>query len=292
MTFVRRSSVPLAVGVDAGGTWVRICALSEGRVTARATERGAQAVDLEGLLRAIWRRHGWRPSGVAALVVASKGIWTPRECGAMARRLSALAGRVRVIPDAQAATLGALGGQPGVLVLAGTGSIVVGHDGRGRWERAGGLGPLLGDEGSGFWIGREWLRQTSGGSDFKAVRVLVHAPTPVSAIAALAPMVIARARHSDRHARRIIAAGQAHLAAHAAAVARRLRLPSPITMSWAGGVLADPWFRAGLIRAVARGLRARWIAPKVAAVVAAARLAEALAASRPRRPSERRLASR
>ena len=135
--------------------------------------------------------------------------------------------RVRVIPDAQAAALGALDGRPGVLVLSGTGSIVVGHDGRGRWERAGGFGPLLGDEGSGFWLGREWLRATVRAGDFEAVRALAHAPKPVSAIAALAPMVIARARRGDRRALRIVTAGQAHLAANAADVARRLLLRPP-----------------------------------------------------------------
>jgi N-acetylglucosamine kinase-like BadF-type ATPase len=197
---------------------------------------------------------------------------------------------VRVIPDAQAAALGALGGQPGVLVLSGTGAIVVGHDGRGRWERAGGFGALLGDEGSGFWLGREWVRATTGPGDFEAVRSLAHAPKPVAAIAALAPTVIARARRGDARARQIIAAGQTHLAACALHVARALGLRSPVAMSWAGGVLADAWFRAGVARAVARGgLTARWIPPAFAAVVAAARLAGTLAASpsTPNRPRAR-----
>jgi hypothetical protein len=61
-------------------------------------------------------------------------------------------------------------------------------------------------------------------------------------------------------------------------VARRLLLPTPVTMSWAGGVQADPWFRAGVMRAVARGgLRAIWIAPRVTGLIAAGRLAQELA---------------
>lgn len=282
MASPRAAPIPLVVGVDAGGTWIRVRALCGERLAARAAARGPRAADLPGFLREVWQRHRWRRTRIAALVVSSKGIWTARECGRMAHRLSGLARRVRVIPDAQAAALGALGGQPGVLVLSGTGSIVVGHDGRGRWERAGGFGPLLGDEGSGFWLGREWLRATVGAGDFEAVRALAHASKPVSAIAALAPMVIARARRGDRRARGIVAAGQAHLAANAADVARRLVLPTPVTMSWAGGVLADPWFRAGVVRALARGgLRVRWITPRVTGVIAAVRLAKALAASTP-----------
>ena len=270
----------LAVGVDVGGTWIRARALASGRVAAIAAARRERSAGIEDFLEELWHRQGWRAPNIGALVVASNGIWTRRECHAVARRLARFASRVRVIPDAQAAALGALGGRPGVLVLSGTGSIVVGHNGRARWERAGGFGPLVGDEGSGFWLGREWLRATVDAGDFEAVRALVHAPKPVAAIAALAPMVIARARGGDRRAHRIVATAQAHLAANAAAIARRLVLSAPVTVSWAGGVLADPWFRAGVMRALARGrLRARWIAPEVTAVVAAARLAEATAAS-------------
>jgi N-acetylglucosamine kinase-like BadF-type ATPase len=286
MTSARAARIPgsrsvrqgqLTVGVDAGGTWIRMRVFIDGHLAARAAERRARTAEIDAFLGEVWQRQRWRCTRIAALVVAANGIWTPHECRRMAHRLSPFAERVRVIPDAQAAALGALDGQPGVLVLSGTGSIVVGHDGRGRWERAGGFGPLLGDEGSGFWLGREWLRATVAG-DFEAVRALAHASKPVSAIAALAPMVIARAQRGDRRARRIVAAGQAHLAANAAAIARRLLLPTPVTMSWAGGVLANPWFRAGVMRAVARGgLRTSWIAPRVTGSIAAGRLAQELA---------------
>ena len=58
-------------------------------------------------------------------------MWTPRERGAVRRRLRGLARRVEVISDVEAALLGALDGRPGLLVLAGTGSIVLGRDGEG-----------------------------------------------------------------------------------------------------------------------------------------------------------------
>lgn len=60
--------------------------------------------------------------------------------------------------DAQAAMLGATGRQPGVLLIAGTGSIAFAHDGHGNIIRSGGWGHRVGDEGSGYWIGREALR--------------------------------------------------------------------------------------------------------------------------------------
>jgi N-acetylglucosamine kinase-like BadF-type ATPase len=201
---------------------------------------------------------------------------------------------VRVLPDAQAAALGALDGRPGVLVLSGTGSIVVGHDGRSRWARAGGFGPLLGDEGSGFWLGREWVRATTGPGDFDRIRKLAHAAQPAAAIAGLAPAVLARARRGDAIASRIARDGQRCLAACAVDLARRLRLPPPVAISWAGSVMGNAWYRAGVARAVARaGLRARWMSPAREPLAAAARMAQTLAgvpsaAPRGPRPAARR----
>jgi N-acetylglucosamine kinase-like BadF-type ATPase len=186
-----------------------------------------------------------------------------------------------VLSDAQAALLGALDERPGVLVLSGTGSIVVGRNRRGCWARAGGMGPLLGDEGSAFWLGREWLRATTAGEDFFPARQLVNSADPVASIAALAPRVVRSARRGDPRARSIVKAGHAHLAAWTLDVARRLGLARPVTVSWAGSVLDDPWFRAGLRAAVRRtGLRAHWQNPTRSPVEAAARLAERLAARR------------
>jgi N-acetylglucosamine kinase-like BadF-type ATPase len=123
------------------------------------------------------------------------------------------------------------------------------------------------------------LRATTRGEDFRPVRALVKSDDPVGRIAALAPAIIRRARQGHRQAQAIVQAGQALLAAQALAVARQLRLPAPVALSWAGSVLSDPWFLAGLRRALARGgLRARWRAPALEPVAAAAGLARQLAA--------------
>ena len=61
-------------------------------------------------------------------------------------------------------------------------------------------------------------------------------------------------------------------------VIRRVRLRPPVTVSWAGSLLDDAWFRAGVGRALARaGVRAHWRAPAMAPVEAAAQRAAALA---------------
>jgi N-acetylglucosamine kinase-like BadF-type ATPase len=280
LSAVRHADRRLAIGVDVGGTWLRLVATRDGAPVASVVTRSDRDLRrLPAILAAVWRRRGWRRARVGALVVASRAIWTGRERRALARRLAGLARRVRVVPDAQAALLGALGDRPGVLVLAGTGSIVLGWDGHGRWARAGGLGPLVGDEGSAFWLGREWLRVRAARGGLGTVLGAVHDPDAVARIAARAPRVLARARRGDPAARRIARAAQEALAAQARDVARTLALRPPVNASWAGSVLDDAWFRAGLARAVARaGLRARWHRPAAAPVAAALRLARRMTA--------------
>jgi N-acetylglucosamine kinase-like BadF-type ATPase len=273
----REAAAPLSVGVDVGGTWIRVVALADGHAVARARARITEIPEVGTFLRTVWRHRRWRRADVGAVVIASCGIWTSAERHALAGRVRSLAHRVVVYSDAQVALLGALDGRPGILILSGTGSIVIGRDARGRWARAGGFGALLGDEGSAFWLGREWLRATTEGEDFLPARRLVRDSHPISRIAALAPAVVTRARRGDRRALAIVAEGQRHLAGFALTVARRLRLRAPVAASWSGSVADDPWFRAGLSRAVKRaGLRVRWHPPAADAVTAAARLAERL----------------
>jgi N-acetylglucosamine kinase-like BadF-type ATPase len=276
MSAIRRASCPIVLGADVGATWIRVVARRGDRRLGALRTLATDVGDLSRFFPSITRRRGWR--GAAALVVGSRGIWTAAERRALARKLARAAARVEVLSDAQMAHLGALGGATGVLILAGTGSIVIGRDLAGRWARAGGFGPLLGDEGSGFWLGREWLRATTQGEDFLPARRLIQSRDPVRRIAALAPAVIARARRGDRRARTIVAEGQRHLAAQALDVVRRLRVPSPVAVSWAGSVMDDAWFRAGVARALARaGVRARWRPPAMAPVEAAAVRAAELA---------------
>lgn len=273
MSAIRRVPCPVVLGADVGASWIRLVARCGNRRLGAVRFPATAVGDLGTFFPRVVKSRGWGKA--AALVVGSRGIWTAAERHGLARRLAGVARRIEVLSDAQIAHLGALGVGAGVLVLAGTGSIVIGRDRAGRWARAGGFGPLLGDEGSGFWLGRAWLRATTQGEDFLPARRMIQSPDPVRRIAALARGVITRARRGDRRARAIVAEAQHDLAAQTVDVVRRLRLPSPVTVSWAGSVLDNRWFRAGVARAVARaGVRARWRPPAMAPVEAAARRAE------------------
>ncbi len=260
------------VGVDGGGTWLRVLAV-DGRGRRRVMRRPASH-DLPAALRAIWRRWRLARAEVAHLVVATRGVWTGSERRAAAGRLRGLARRVTVISDAEAAHLGALGGRPGLLVLAGTGSIVLGRGANGRWVRAGGLGPLFGDGGSAFALGRDWLAAAHP----SRARRLAQAPAAPALIAALAPRVLTLARRGRGPARLAVTRGAFALALFMRAAAGAARLSPPISVSWAGSLLENRAYR-GRVWRMARGLGLRIapVAPRESALEAAARLAHSRA---------------
>jgi glucosamine kinase len=272
----RRAAV-WVVGCDLGGTTLRVLA-RDGAGRTRRLRRGAVAVSaLPGILRATLRRWNLRPREIGALVVASRGVWTPAERRAAAAALRGLARRVRAISDVEAARDGALGAAPGILLLAGTGSIALGRDRSGTLARAGGLGPLLGDEGSAFWIGRAWLPIARRHAGALALRRLALRPDAVARVAALAPSALRAARRGHPVARAIVAGAQAALAELVANLAARLRLRRPVAVSWAGGLLADASFRAGVWRAAREaGLQLAVAPPRGIALDAAVDLAERL----------------
>lgn len=120
--------------------------------------------DMVRWLRRLWRARRW---GVLdRLIVGSKGVWTRPERRSLATALNGLARTVSIFSDAELGLHAALGQEAGVFVTAGTGSIAVGRTAAGELQRSGGLGPGRGDEGSGWWIGREYLKRARPGSKF------------------------------------------------------------------------------------------------------------------------------
>ena len=147
---------------------------------------------------------------------------------------------VHVTGDADPARCGAFLGAPGIVVIAGTGSVALGWDGE-RFADAGGHGFVLGDEGSAYWIGREAVRaalrfhEQVGGSEL-IYRTVTQATVPdldvligeVNAhpaergrLATLAPAVTAIAGY-DPEAQRIVRYAAEHLAALAESIRHRL----------------------------------------------------------------------
>ena len=142
----------------------------------------------------------------------------------LGRRLAATAGvrRLYLADDVVTAHLGAFGGGPGVLAAVGTGLVAVAL-GPDALARVDGAGPLLGDNGAGWWIGREgiiaalsaWDGRSGGSADLldrlqrhfgpaaDVPRMIAESTEPFSTVASFAIEVAAAAREADPVARRI-----------------------------------------------------------------------------------------
>ncbi len=95
-----------------------------------------------------------------AIVGAAGAFAAPEAARALGHALLASlpAERVAVTSDAMTAHAGALNGQPGVVLIVGTGVVALAIDADGALRTADGWGPWLGDEGGGAWIGTAGLR--------------------------------------------------------------------------------------------------------------------------------------
>jgi len=233
--------------------------------------------ELPGALRGLCR--SWRLGALERLTVGSTGIWRAQDRTALRRGLRRLARRVRVMSDLELAHAAAFGREPGIIAVAGTGSVAYGRDEKGRAGRAGGLGPLLGDEGSGFWLGRQALKDEALAGRLPrglALRI-AHSKNPVRRAARLAREVL-RWAPRDRAARAIRGRAAQELARLAAQLGRELHFSGPVPLSWHGSLFRDPGFRSAFLAAARKeNPRFRPRAPGFSPEIAAA----ALTAPRP-----------
>ena len=81
--------------------------------------------------------------------------------------------RLKVVHDSVNALAGATAGQPGINVIAGTGSVARGANAQGDEARVGGWGHMFGDEGSAYWIGRAAVRATLAEYDRMAPKTIL-----------------------------------------------------------------------------------------------------------------------
>ena len=169
-----------------------------------------------------------------------------------------LAKKLLVTHDALIALLGATAGEPGVVTIAGTGSIAFGRNAGSETARAGGWGFVFGDEGSGFDIVRQAVRaalryeegwgpktalqtmllQATGAANVnEAMHRLYTDEWPRPRAASLAKLVNSVAVEGDTVARDILLSAAQQLAMLAGTVRRRLFQPGDaVTVCYIGGV--------------------------------------------------------
>lgn len=257
---------PLFLGVDGGGSKTLAVIVDEAGCERGRGVAGSSNHEVVGMDRAVAAIHEAVGNATAiahidlpltAAWIGLAGIDHPRDIELLAPAVSFFAATVRMTNDAELA-LSALAHQIGVAVISGTGSIALGRDAQGSLARAGGWGHVLGDEGSGFGIGREALQCAVRAADGRGRptelldSILRHWQLPApeallervyptfdkTAIAALAPLVLALARAGDPVARKIEMRAASELALAIIAVARRLGIVAgPLPVAFGGGLL-------------------------------------------------------
>lgn len=262
------------VGMDAGGTKTEfMLADEELRVLASLTDRGCRLLNdaldtligvLEGGVQRLCREADVDRAQIAAACLGISGYGESQSGDRMGREaLAAVFGEGRAVlaNDCRIAWAASLGMRAGVNVIAGTGSIAYGEDGRGNGARSGGWSSIY-DEGSCHWIGQElvgvYTKQADGRlprtylyEAFRAhegiedddgfIDVLNHGyMDDASRVAALQQVCLDAWAHGDPYAQEIYRRAAHELALTIRAVAAKLGLPEGWTASYSGGL-----FRAG-----------------------------------------------
>ena len=268
------------LGIDAGGTKT-VCFLADGdgNVLGEARSGGASLraegeLGVEKVLHSVMDQAlGGRARDVEAICLGMVGADREAE-GALARGIMRRIGagsRVVVVSDALVALVAGVGEAPGVVIICGTGSMAYGRNARDQAARAGGWGHVLGDEGSGYWIGRLALRAVMRASDRRGretrltgkvlahfgltepqqlVREVYHRSLRPSEIAGVARCVQLAHDEGDGVASEILRQGARELLACANSVVTRLGMQDEaVSFVLAGGMFqAVPWLCEELTR--------------------------------------------
>jgi len=238
------------LGIDGGGTKTRCALADETTILARVISGGSNIIRLgESQAREVLRSAIQQvcavarisPEQIRATCIGAAGAGRPEIAGKIRSVFADLAlTNIEVVGDTVIALEAAFGGGPGVIAMAGTGSIVYGRDAAGRAARAGGWGFAVSDEGSGHWIGRSAIAAILDAHDrgfetaltklalqtwkLHSIDELVqHAnSTPPPDFPRLFPVVLRAAEEGDDIARELLAEAGTKLAVLAAIVIRRL----------------------------------------------------------------------
>lgn len=268
------------LGLDAGGTKT-VCLLADARGRILAEGRGpganlhvAGALAVETVLHEVMETAiGDRAITPDAICLGIAGVDRDDEArtvGAIMRRIGHKS-RVLVVNDALVALVAGAGDAPGIVIIAGTGSIAYGRNAAGEAARAGGWGHMIGDEGSGYWIGRDALAAVMRAADGRGPataltsdilahftvddvsrlpRIVYDREVPRMSVAALGPIVQRVADQGDAVATRILERAAEELVLAAQSVASRLEMRGDeFTFHLAGGAFrVVPWLAEELSR--------------------------------------------
>ena len=271
------------LGIDAGGTKT-VCYLADesGRIVGDGRSGGANLqshgeLEVEKVLHhVIEQAIADRAIAPAAMCLGVAGVDRQEDDQIVRGILRRLGFRTHalVVNDALIALVAGTGDEPGVVLISGTGSIAYGVNEAGFAARSGGWGYVLGDEGSGYWIGREALTAVMREADGRGTRtrltalILEHFQLAKvdglvrevydrglqrQAIAALGPVVERARADGDVVAAEILAAASEELSRAAESVIQRLHMRGQSFRTvLAGGMFrVVPWLAESVARRLA-----------------------------------------
>jgi len=267
----RTTLVSIFLGIDGGGSQTTCVIGDEKSVLSKGTSGGSNVVRVgerrarESLGAAIQQACSAADISPAKIERTCVGIagGTGPEIAAVVRRLLSefVSGEIEVAGDMVIAMEAAFGSGPGVIVIAGTGSIAYGRNSAGETARAGGWGFAISDEGSGHWIGRsavaasmracdeagaesasvllDGVMKSWGVSTREQLVVTANAAPPPN-FAALLPAVLSAADAGDATARGVLTQAGVELAALAKIVMGRIfGNGEAIPLAVSGGVFCN-----------------------------------------------------
>jgi glucosamine kinase len=242
------------LGIDGGGTKT-VCVLAdETTALAKAMTGGSNVVRLgetqtrealHSAIRQVCASAKIVPDQIRAICIGAAGAARPEIVAMIRSFLAELAPgialtNIEVVGDTVIALEAAFGAGPGVIAIAGTGSIVYGRDAGGHTARAGGWGFAISDEGSGHWIGCRAISAIVNahdrGRETALTAMVLQAwkittldelvqranATPPPDFPRLFPIVLRAADEADSSARDLLTDSGARLASLVTTVVRRL----------------------------------------------------------------------
>jgi glucosamine kinase len=298
------------LGIDGGGTKTTCVVGDETSVLATGTGSGSNVVRLgEGAARAgledaigqACSRAGVDPLQIQSVCVGVAGSSHAVVSAVLRKMLREMlpTAEVTILGDMEIAHEAALGGRPGVVTIAGTGSIAYGRNQHSETARAGGWGFQISDEGSGHWVGRQAVAEImkahdSGRSTVLLERVLAEwkldsrddlvrtaNANPSPNFASLFPIVQRAADEHDMLASEILSKAGDELSRLALTVLRRLwPVGEMVRLGVGGGVFANS---RQVRRAFYEFVRAEWVTASICfkvtePVLGALRIARQIAA--------------
>ncbi len=261
----------ILLAIDGGGSRTRCLAITRAGHTLGTGESGPSnhllvdlaivRASLEEAINAALAQARLKRDDVACISAGLAGVDYDGSGAAEMEELFCEMGFARAVinGDMAIAYAGALGGVPGVLALAGTGSVILGIDANGRRVKIGGWGPVYGDEGSAYRIAQHALTsaaraydgrgpqtallpavtQALGLNDFRETVTRIYSKNmEPREIATLSRVVYETAEAGDEVARNIFTEAGENLAEGVAAALRQLGLTGerPV-VSYQGSVL-------------------------------------------------------